>query len=85
MIVLRSHFLTEFMFHYYCVHICLYQTKKLAMRGVYHSSLHRFRILSVDNDQVNWVDVVHPSWPVVMVARVQRYTMGHGAFRYMLR
>ncbi|MPC21981.1 Transmembrane protein 62 [Portunus trituberculatus] len=46
---------------------------------------HRFRILSVDNDRVNWVDVVHPSWPVVMVARVQRYTMGHGAFRYMLK
>ncbi|KAK8403708.1 hypothetical protein O3P69_000065 [Scylla paramamosain] len=46
---------------------------------------HRFRILSVDNDRVNWVDVTHPSWPVVMVARVQRYTMGHGAFRYMLR
>lgn len=46
---------------------------------------HRFRILSVDNDRVNWVDLAHPSWPVVMVARVQRYTKGQGAFRYMLR
>ncbi|XP_050693122.1 transmembrane protein 62-like [Eriocheir sinensis] len=46
---------------------------------------HRYRILSVDNGLVNWVDVAHPSWPVVMVARVQRYTKGQGAFRYMLR
>lgn len=48
-------------------------------------SLGRYRILSVDNGLVNWVDVAHPSWPVVMVARVQRYTKGQGAFRYMLR
>ncbi|KAG0712609.1 Transmembrane protein 62 [Chionoecetes opilio] len=49
----------------------------------YHN--HRFRILSVDHDRVNWLDLVHPSWPVVMVARVQRFTKGQGAFRYMLR
>ncbi|KAK8744460.1 hypothetical protein OTU49_000817 [Cherax quadricarinatus] len=46
---------------------------------------HRYRILTVDNGQVTWLDITHPSWPVVIVSSVGRYPKGQASVRYIVR
>ncbi|XP_045615253.1 transmembrane protein 62 isoform X2 [Procambarus clarkii] len=46
---------------------------------------HRYRIMSVDNGQVTWLDITHPSWPVVIVSSVGRYPKGQASIRYIVR
>ncbi|XP_042204049.1 transmembrane protein 62-like isoform X2 [Homarus americanus] len=46
---------------------------------------HRYRILAIDNGRVTWIDVEHPSWPVVIVSSVGRYPKGQAFVRYIVR
>ncbi|XP_071546488.1 transmembrane protein 62-like isoform X2 [Panulirus ornatus] len=46
---------------------------------------HRYRILAVDNGHLTWIDVTHPSWPVVIVSGVGRYPKGQASVRYVVR
>ncbi|XP_027212478.2 transmembrane protein 62 [Penaeus vannamei] len=46
---------------------------------------HRYRILSVDNGRVTWLDVNHSSWPVVLVSNVSCYPKGVSSIRYIVR
>ncbi|XP_068217360.1 transmembrane protein 62-like isoform X1 [Palaemon carinicauda] len=46
---------------------------------------HRFRILAFDDGRLTWIDVTHPTWPVVMISSVKRLSLGENNYRFMLR
>ncbi|XP_064113455.1 transmembrane protein 62-like [Macrobrachium nipponense] len=46
---------------------------------------HRFRILAFDDGRLTWIDVTHPTWPVVMISSVKRISLGDNNYQFLLR
>ncbi|KAK7084922.1 hypothetical protein SK128_015365 [Halocaridina rubra] len=46
---------------------------------------HRYRILAIDDGRLTWMDVTHPTWPVVLISSVRRSSRGDGLFQYFVR